>query len=113
MTKTQWIGIAVGLIIAGAGGFGLGHWGPSAAVRQIGQYDVMESYAIINQANHELALHHHNRRRDSVRRIAERNNAITDQRDNRERMPIPVHRKQPDFCLAPRRRCISWELARG
>ncbi len=60
MKKRQLVGAAIGLcVVAGAAGFGLGRWGPSAVVRQTGQRDVLEAYALINQANQELSLGHH------------------------------------------------------
>lgn len=58
--RKQWVGATIGLfVVVGAIGFGIGRWGPTAVVRRTAQRDVLESYALINQANYELSLGHH------------------------------------------------------
>lgn len=56
MNTGRLVGGAVGLfLVAGAIGFAMGRAAPSGAVRTIGQTDVIESYALVNLANAELA----------------------------------------------------------
>ncbi len=43
--------------------------------------------------------------RSSIKQITNWNCTI-------KQVPMPVHRRPPDGCLAPRRRCNAWELAR-